>query len=368
MISDFGFRISDLASRNAIWSGCGVVVVVASVVLPAALGFNRFYLLTLTFGYLFAGLAISWFLLARAGQISLGHAAFFGLGAYASALSVLRLGVSPWVGLLLGIVTAVLFAVVVGLVCFRFHGLYFALATFAAAEVAKALVLNWDSLTYGAQGLVGIPAFPTFNLGGLRVDFQASRLPNYYVALIFLVVTLLIVHRVIRGSLGLAFTAVRESEEAAGAIGIDPMRIKMMALLISAAVTGGGGALYAHLLHYLEPNLAFSVSVSSLPLVMSLFGGLASLAGPLIGGLLLYLVDALVFQSFFPTWHLVLYGATLIFVVLYMPRGLTGWLLDTRRYNATTRPAGAPTNEFAPSTSPSTSSGRCSGGASGRRG
>ena len=304
-------------------------MVVALALLPAALGFDRFYLLTLTFGYLFAGLAISWFLLARAGQISLGHAAFFGLGAYASAVSVLRLGVSPWVGLVLGTVAAVLFAVVVGLVCFRFHGLYFALATFAAAEVAKSVVLNWDSLTYGAQGLVGIPGFPAFRLGILRVDFEASRLPNYYVALIFLVATLLIIHWMIHGSLGLAFTAVRESEEAAGAIGIDPMRIKVIALLVSAAVTGAGGAVYAHTLHYLEPNLAFSVSISSLPLVMSLFGGLVSLAGPLIGGLLLYLVDALLFQRFFPAWHLVLYGATLIFVVLYMPRGLTGWLLDT---------------------------------------
>ncbi|MFQ5341000.1 MAG: branched-chain amino acid ABC transporter permease [Anaerolineae bacterium] len=324
MISDFGFRISDFGIRNPL----AFLVVVLLGLLPAALGFDRFYLLTLTFGYLFVGLAISWFLLARAGQISLGHAAFFGLGAYASAVSVLRLDVSPWVGLVLGTVAAVLFAVVVGLVCFRFHGLYFALATFAAAEVAKSVVLNWDSLTYGAQGLVGIPGFPAFSLGMLHVDFETSRLPNYYVALIFLVATLLIIHWMIHGSLGLAFTAVRESEEAAGAIGINPMRIKVIALLVSAAVTGAGGAVYAHVLHYLEPNLVFSVSVSSLPLVMSLFGGLVSLAGPLIGGLLLYLVDALLFQRFFPAWHLVLYGATLIFVVLYMPRGLMGWILE----------------------------------------
>jgi branched-chain amino acid transport system permease protein len=203
------------------------------------------------------------------------------------------------------------------------------LATFAAAEVAKAVVLNWDSLTYGAQGLVGIPGFAALNLGTLRLDFEASRLPNYYVALAFLVLTVLVAHQVMSGSLGLAFTAVRESEEAAEAIGINPMRIKMIALLVSAAVTGAGGAVYAHLLHYLEPNVAFSVSVSSLPLVMSLFGGLASLAGPLIGGLTLYLVDALVFQSLFPAWHQVLYGATLVFVVLYMPRGLIGWFFDT---------------------------------------
>ncbi|MFQ5857933.1 MAG: branched-chain amino acid ABC transporter permease [Anaerolineae bacterium] len=320
MISDFGFRISDFGFRISL------AVLVLLVLLPAALSFDRFYLLTLTFGYLFASLAVSWFLLARAGQISLGHAAFFGLGAYASALSALRFGVSPWLGLLLGMAVAVLFAVPVGVVCFRFRGLYFALATFAAAEVAKAIVLNWESLTSGAQGLVGIPGFPAFGLGALRLDFDASRLPNYYLALLFLVITLLVVHRVLSGKLGLAFTAVRESEEAAEAIGIDPMRIKMVALLVSAAVTGVGGALYAHLLHYLEPSLAFSVSISSMPLVMALFGGLVSLAGPLIGGLTLYLVDELIFQSFFPTSHQVLYGATLIFVVLYMPRGLVGWL------------------------------------------
>lgn len=299
--------------------------------LPAAVNLNRFYLVTLTFGYLFTSLAVGWFLLARAGQISVGHAAFFGLGAYASALGALRLGMSPWVGLVLGMLVAMLFAVPVGVVCFRFRGFYFALATFATAEVAKAIVLNWDSLTYGAQGLVGIPGLPAINLGGLRLDFSASRLPNYYVALTFLALTLLVAHWVLSGSLGLAFTTVRESEDAAAAIGINPGRIKMIALLISAAVTGVGGALYAHLLHFLEPNLAFNVSMSSLPLVMSLFGGLVSLAGPLVGGLTLYLVDELIFQSLFPTWHQVLYGATLIFVVLYMPRGLVGWVLSVRR-------------------------------------
>ena len=130
---------------------------------------------------------------------------------------------------------------------------------------------------------------------------------------------------------GLAFTAVREDEEAAAAIGIDPQRVKMTAFLISAAITGAGGALYAHLTHYLEPELAFNVSISSLPLVMSLFGGLGSLAGPLVGGLLLYLTDQLVFQRLFPSWHQVWYGLTLIIVVLYMPRGLMGWLLRRRR-------------------------------------
>lgn len=324
MISDFGFRIWGLG----FWISPAVLVLVLLGLLPMVLGFDRFYLLTLTFGYLFASLALSWFLLARAGQISLGHAAFFGLGAYASALGTLRLGVSPWLGLVLGLAVAVLFAVPVGVVCFRFQGLYFALATFAAAEVAKAVVLNWNSLTYGAQGVVGIPGFPAIDLGGRHVDFAASRLPSYYVALTFLTTTLLVVHRLLSGSLGLAFTAVRESEDAAQAIGIDPMRIKMIALLVSAAVTGAGGALYAHLLHYLEPHLVFNVSISSLPLVMSLFGGLVSLAGPLVGGLTLYLVDELIFQSLFPTWHQVLYGATLIFVVLYMPRGVMGWILD----------------------------------------
>lgn len=320
---------SPLAVGQAVGDGWVVLILAVLALLPMVLNLNRSYLLTLTFAYLFAGLAASWFLLARAGQISLGHAAFFGLGAYTSAVGALRFGVSPWLGLALGMVVAVLFAVPVGLVCFRFHGLYFALATFAAAEVAKAIVLNWDSLTYGAQGLIGIPGLPAIGLvGAWHLDFSAGRLPNYYVALIFLGIALLVVHMVISGSLGLAFTAVRESEEAAEAIGINPTRVKMIALLVSAGVTGVGGALYAHLLHFLEPDVAFSVSVSSLPLVMSLFGGLVSLAGPLIGGLTLYLVGELVFQSYFPTWHQVLYGATLIFVVLYMPRGLMGWIQE----------------------------------------
>ena len=320
-----------LAVGQAVGAQWALLALAFLVALPVGLRFSRFYLLTLTYAYLFAALAVSWFLLARAGQISLGHAAFFGLGAYASALAALRLGISPWIGLILGTVVATLFAVPVGVVCFRFRGFYFALATFAAAEVAKAIVMNWDSLTYGAQGLVGIPGFGRLHVGPWVVNFDLSRTPGYYLAWAFLALTLLVAHRVIRSELGLAFTAVREDEEAAAAIGINPQRVKMIAFLISAAITGAGGALYAHLTHYLEPGLAFSVSISSLPLVMALFGGLASLAGPLVGGLLLYLTDQLVFQRLFPTWHQVWYGLTLIIVVLYMPRGLMGWFLRRRR-------------------------------------
>ncbi len=306
------------------WAAWTLVLLVA---LPVPLGLDRFYLLTLTFAHLFAALAVSWFLVARTGQISLGHAAFFGLGAYTSALAALRLGISPWVGVLLGAALAVCSAVVIGVVCFRFRGFYFALATFAAAEVAKAIVMNWDRVTYGAQGLVGIPGFGSVELGSFIVlNFDTSRVPGYYLTLVFLALTLFTAHRVMRGSLGLAFTAVRENEDAAAAVGIHPGRVKMVAFLISAAITGAGGAVYAHLIHFLEPGLAFSVSVSSLPLVMSLFGGLASLAGPVIGGLALYLTDQLIFQPLFPTWHQVFYGITLIVVVLYMPRGLVGWL------------------------------------------
>jgi len=292
--------------------------------LPMIPLFQDYVLFVLTLSYLFATLAMSWTLLARAGQISLGHAVFFGVGAYGSALLVMRLSVNPFVAIPAGAALAALFAWLVGKLCFRFGGLYFALATFAINEVVKAVVSNLDPITNGSQGLVGIPALPSWSIGALHVDFLHTRWPNYYVAWFLLVSVVWATRWLMTARVGLALAAIRERELAAASLGVDLGLYKGRALLMSAFFTGLGGAFYAHLIHFLNPNEVFNLSLSAMPLVMSMFGGLTTISGPLIGALTLYLLDAFVFQPLFPFSHQMLYGIALIGVLLFMPHGLTG--------------------------------------------
>lgn len=306
----------------------GLLVVLALI--PVAVGFSTYYVWLLTVGCLFTSLALAWTILARCGQISLGHAAFFGLGAYTSAIFAQRLGGSPLAGMLLAAIVAASVATLLGAVAFRTRGLYFALATFAANEVIKAVVLNWDRVTGGAWGMVGIPDFPRLVVGGLTIDFQASRTPSYYLVLAFLAFSLLLSHALLNSRVGLAFAAIREGEDVAASLGVDPYRFKLLALLLSAALSGIAGAIYAHLVHFIEANTVFNISLSGLPLIMSLFGGLSRISGPAIGALALYLTDQLVFQPLFPSSHQMFYGAVLVIVLLLMPRGLVGWFARTR--------------------------------------
>ncbi|NOZ05316.1 MAG: branched-chain amino acid ABC transporter permease [Chloroflexi bacterium] len=296
----------------------------ALLFLPLVPWFGDYILFVLTLAYLFATLAMSWTLLARAGQISLGHAAFFGLGAYGSALLVLRAHANPVVAVAFGAALAALFAWLMGKVFFRFGGLYFALATFAINEVVKAVVSNFDSLTNGSQGLVGIPPFSPITIGPLTIDFLHTRWPNYYVAWLLMFAVVWTTRWLMRARVGLAFAAIRERELAAASLGVDLGLYKGRALLISAFFTGLCGAFYAHLIHFLNPNEVFSLSLSALPLVMSMFGGMTTISGPLIGALTLYLVDAFIFQPLFPFSHQMLYGIAIIGVLLFMPRGLSG--------------------------------------------
>ncbi len=261
---------------------------------------------------LFATLAVGWSLLRRAGAISFGHAAFFGAGAYASALLALRLGWSPWLDTLAGGVVAAGLAVVVGLACVPLRGPYFALGTLACAEILRTLALNWTGLTGGTLGLVYIPSFP----GGRAVE--------YWAAWSGLCLAIGVGWLATRGRLGLALAAARQNTVAAEALGVDAGRARLAALVVSGFIAGLAGAGYAHFVGYLDPNLAFNLSFSAVPMVMAMFGGSLTLAGPIVGGLSLYLADVLLFSRLALTAHGVLYGVMIIAVILLRPEGMMG--------------------------------------------
>jgi branched-chain amino acid transport system permease protein len=271
------------------------------------------------------GVAIAWNLLAGVcGQVSFGHSAFFGLGAYTSAILVGKLGLSPYLGLAGGALVGGLGSLVIGLPAFRLHGAYFALAILGFAEVVKLLATNLTWLTEGSQGIMNIAPLPNLDLGWLQLDFYISRASNYYAAAILLLAVYLTAFFLRRSHLGLAMCAVHGDPETAAGIGVNVIRTKALALVASAMCTALMGGFYAHYVRFLSPDTAFDAHWSVMPIVASLFGGMRTLIGPLAGALVITSLDELVFKQFMQTGHKLFFGLLLAVVIVWAPSGLLG--------------------------------------------
>jgi branched-chain amino acid transport system permease protein len=296
--------------------------VAAALVLPPLVGFDPYYLYLLGTAFRWAAVASAWSLLASAGPVSFGHAAYFGAGAYASALVALGSGRSPWLGVLLAGGVAAGLALPIGLTARRLGGASLALATFAYAELWRVIALNWTALTGGGAGLIGIPPLPARLLGA--GEPAGGRAAGYYLALALLVTALAVHGGLARTRVGLAWAALREAEDRAALLGVAPTPYRLLAFACSGALTGVAGALYAHAVRFVEPDLVFGRGLSILPLVMATFGGVGTLLGPAAGALALYLASEVVFQRAWPGLHQLPYALALIAVVLVLPRGLAG--------------------------------------------
>jgi branched-chain amino acid transport system permease protein len=255
-----------------------------------------------------------------AGQLSAGHAAFVGVGAYATTLLAVHWGLSPWLGMLVGGALAAGLGALIGGLGFRFglRGFYFVLLTVAFAEVCRIVTLNTDAMG-GALGL-----YITFTGDPWQLQFQDNR-AYYYVALGLMLLATAIVALVERSRLGAYLVAIREDEDAAEALGVDTFRCKLAAIVLSAFLTGLGGAFYANYLFSLQPNAVFGIPLSVDVIIRPVVGGAGTLLGPLLGSLILSPL-AEVSRIYFtrPGWtglHLVVYGLLLIGVVLFLPRG-----------------------------------------------
>jgi branched-chain amino acid transport system permease protein len=305
------------------WGGIGGAIL--AFLLPVLPGQHEYLLYLGTMALLFGLLAQSWNLPAQAGLFSFGHAAFFGVGAYASALLSLRLHISPWTSLLLAALLGATFGLVAAEVAGELTGPYFSLATLAMAEILRVVALNWTTLTEGAWGLVGIPSLP-WSEGGGPAARLGSRTADYYAALLMLAVVCGTAAWIRQAPLGLAVEAIRQGEARAAASGVDARRVRRIALSVSGLFAGGAGALHAHIFHWVDPASAFSLNLSVLPLVMAMFGGSGYLLGPALGAAVLYLTNELLFQRLAPGGHLWLYGAAVMLVILALPNGILGWI------------------------------------------
>ncbi len=266
--------------------------------------------------------ASSWNLLTGyAGQLNLGHAAFFGIGAYASALLALKLGVPPWIGMFLGGLLAAASGFLLGIPSLRLSGPYLAITTIGFAEILRLVAMNWVSLTRGSLGLYGIPPLPGF--WGLSFTSERSF---YYVALAGAGLALFCFRRLTLSEFGLSLQAMREDETGAESIGIDSNRYKLTVFTISAFFGGLAGALFAHYQRLISPDL-LSLHETFQALTMTVIGGLGTLTGPVIGAVLLtFLFEGLRFveDALKIDVRLIIYGALLIVTILFMRGGIVG--------------------------------------------
>ncbi|MBI4961768.1 MAG: branched-chain amino acid ABC transporter permease [Desulfomonile tiedjei] len=303
----------------------GALVMGIVLVIPFALSFNPYYLSIFIPAVVLGAVAIAWNLLAGVcGQVSFGHAAFFGIGAYASAILVTKAGWNPFAAMVAAGLCGSLSSLIIGLPAFRLRGPYFALAILGFAEVMKLIALNSTWLTEGSQGIFNIPPLPAIQLWGLNLEFFVSRTANYYVAALLMFAIYLAVYFLRRSNIGLAMAAVHGDEETAAGIGVPVVRTKAIALAVSALCTSVMGAFYAHYIRFLAPDSAFDGYWSIMPIVGSLFGGMTTLIGPMAGALVITGLDEFVFKRLFETGHKLFFGLLLVLVIVWAPSGLFG--------------------------------------------
>jgi branched-chain amino acid transport system permease protein len=304
-----------MASRRGL--GLVALAIALYAAVPLAFAGNLYLMSMIVAALTIGGVALAWALLGNlGGLVSFGHAAFFGVGSYASALLVMKAGWPIGVSLVAGGVCAALSAVLV-LPALRLRGPYFALAVLAYAHIFRIVATEWKGLTNGAGGIGNIPRFPVV----LGYDFS-SKTGGYWIVLT-LVLAFALVYAGIRNSHhGLALRAMQESEEATRTVGVNSLLLKALMLFLSAFMTGVMGAFNAHYINFLEPDYAFSGLWTMLPIVAAIFGGYRTITGPLVGAVVVYLADQLVFKALMPIGHQIVLGGLLGAMILFAPAGL----------------------------------------------
>jgi branched-chain amino acid transport system permease protein len=273
--------------------------------------------------FLYALLAQAWNLLGGyCGQVSLGSAVFFGIGAYTSSVLSLWWGVSPWLGMLAGMGLAILVSQAIGYPCFRLRGHYFAIATIGIGEIVQTVAINWDAIG-GARG-IWLPIKPETLM---NFQFHKAKWVYYYIALALLAAVFGLTAFIERSRLGYYFRAIREDPDAAQSLGVPLTRYKLLAIAGSAAFTALGGTFYAQYVLFIDPESVFPTSLSILVCLVAVLGGVGTLWGPALGaGVLISLSEAT------RVWlggtgkavDLMIYGGLIVLVSVFQPGGLMG--------------------------------------------
>ena len=273
---------------------------------------------------LFATLSQAWNVIGGyAGQVSFGHATFFGIGAYAALVLLKKFGLTPWAGMLIGGGIAVIVAVLVGYPVFRLKGHYFAISTFAVAEIVERLFMNWDFV----EGAIGLPA-PVLQENLLNFMWYKTKIPYFYIAFIFFVLVLLLAYKIERSRLGFYFRAIKQSPEAAEGLGIDTTKFKMVAMVISAFLTALCGSFYAQYILYIDPPSVLSLDISIKIVLITVLGGAGTIIGPILGSAILIPLSEysrILLGGTGKGVDLIVFGALILIISVFQPLGVAGF-------------------------------------------
>ncbi|UCD95742.1 MAG: branched-chain amino acid ABC transporter permease [Candidatus Bathyarchaeota archaeon] len=275
----------------------------------------------------YAFLGTAWNLVGGyVGQVSIGHSAFYGIGAYVATLAFLEYSISPWLCMFLGAISAAIFAVSIGVPSVRFRGggAFFALVTIAFAETVRLVFLNLK-IGGGAAG-VWMPVLPE---SFLNFQFHSSKVPYYYIIFGFLLAEIFIIHRILKSRWGYYFVAIREDEIKAESVGINTTKYKLIAIFISAFFTAIGGVFYAQYVLYFDPFTVFPLELSVYMVLVATIGGRGTLLGPVVGSFILTPISEYTrvwLGGSFRGLSLTVYGILLMVIVIIIPAGLIVWV------------------------------------------
>ena len=321
-----------MESRRFSWYLTGIALVLA-VLLPQLAGMSYFVLNVVIIMLTFVLFSSAWNFLAYSGQASLGHAAFFGIGGYVSTLIARATGFSPFGTILVGGAVAAVIGLLLGLTCVRLKEWFLAMVTFGFAVILQAVIASPFAATTGGWDGIGSPRL-------LPAEIQGYLAYEYYAILAITVISILGIHLILRSRMGLAFAAIRENELEARASGISPVSYKLLAFTVSSFIAGVAGALQVHHISFISPEI-FHAETSFWPVIYSIFGGLGTISGPIVGTVILTVIwEGL--KGFGLTYErFIVIGVLLILVVIFLPRGLVSLPEEIRKRKGQekTRPA-----------------------------
>ncbi|WP_206931282.1 branched-chain amino acid ABC transporter permease [Roseococcus thiosulfatophilus] len=323
-----------------IWGGIGI----AALAVVPLLGLGNYHLHLLITVLIWGFVYTSWSIMGRFGMVSLGHGAFLGVGAYVATMLWNTMGLTPWVSIPVAMLVSMAMALLVGYPCFRFRivGHYFALVTLALGEVVRLTIVGLRDQTGGSLGMTvtGVPEGTSF----LALQF-GDRATFFYVALLVWLGGLVIWRLVDRSMLRYALEASSEDEDAAASVGVNVTRAKLMILMISAAMTTLGGALYAQYQMYINPETVSGIAISLQIVFAVIAGGLFTQLGPTVGAVFTLLLAETLRVTFGHDIHGLdgtIYGLLLVLFIIYMPKGITGSIMAGLSKRRRPNPAAAP--------------------------
>ena len=290
-------------------------IVLALLLILPVLGFSTYIMHLLILVIMWSVIGMAWNLLSGyTGQVSFGHAAFFGAGAYTAGMLYSKFGISGWWGLPASVIVVSCFALVIGYICLRLRGPFFALATLAIGVILRIVAENLTDVTGGDLGIM------------IRERTWVEKIWYYYIILAIACLTFVVIRQVIASKLGYYFVAIREDQDAAESLGIDTTLYKTISLVLSAVLTGFAGAFYMNYMGYIDPKVVFALhDISIVTIMVVMIGGVATEWGPVVGAIIMVLLAEIIRSiPVLGTAHLTFFGILLIVIIIFLPNGIVG--------------------------------------------